>query len=151
MLTKVNDAQNPGDTRSIGMEFDLPHPPEKVWRALTERALLAKWLMTTDMKLAVGQSFIFETQATPGWDGVVHCEMKEIEQHTRLRYSWASLGLDTVITWTLAPTSTGGTLLRLEHSGFPIEKGRLPFFEGAKAGWRNMAGQRLPEILRQLP
>ena len=151
MPTNTTDKQNKGDTRSITMEFDLPHPPERVWRALTERELLAKWLMTTDMKLAVGQSFTFKTEPMPGWDGVVNCEMKDIEQHKRIRYSWASLGLDTVVTWTLTPTPKGGTLLRLEQSGFPIEKGKLPFFEGAKAGWQNMAGQRLPEVLVALP
>ena len=151
MITNMNDTQNRGDTRSITMEFDLPHPPEKVWRALTERELLAKWLMITDMKLAVGQSFTFKTQPMQGWDGIVNCEMKEIELHKRLRYSWASLGLDTVIAWTLTPTAKGGTLLHLEQSGFPTENGKLPFFEGAKAGWQNMAGRRLPEVLGQLP
>lgn len=151
MSTNTNKTQNTGGTRSITMEFDLPHPPEKVWRALTERELLAKWLMLTDMKLALGQSFTFKTQPMQGWDGVVRCEMKEVEPLKRLRYSWASLGLDTVITGTLVPTSKGGTLLRLEQSGFPAEKGKLPFFEGAKAGWQNMAGQRLPEVLGQLP
>jgi uncharacterized protein YndB with AHSA1/START domain len=151
MQTNTTDTQNTGDTRSITMEFDLPHPLEKVWRALTERELLEKWLMTTNIELAVGQRFTFKTQPMQGWDGVVNCEMKEIEPLKRLRYSWASLGLDTVITWTLTPTPKGGTLLRLEQSGFPTEKGKLPFFEGAKAGWQNMAGQRLPEVLGALP
>ena len=139
------------DTQSITMEFDLPQPPPKVWRALTEPELLGKWLMATDTKLAAGLSFTFKTQPARGWDGIVSCEMKEIELHKRLRYSWAALGLETVVTWTLAPTSKGGTLLRLEQSGFPIEKGRLPFFEGAKMGWQNMAGQRLPAVLAEVP
>jgi uncharacterized protein YndB with AHSA1/START domain len=67
-----------------------------------------------------------------------------------LRYSWGSLGLGTVVTWTLAPTSKGGTLLRLEQSGFPREKGAARFFEGAKMGWQSMAGQRLPEVLEEM-
>jgi uncharacterized protein YndB with AHSA1/START domain len=144
----MNDKAN---TRSITMEFDLPHAPVKVWRALTEPELLAKWLMPTDMRLAVGQSFTFKMPPTQGWDGVVNCEIEEIELHKRLRYSWGSLGLDTVITWTLAPTSKGGTLLRLEQSGFPTDKGQLPYFEGAKMGWQNMAGQRLPQVLAEVP
>jgi uncharacterized protein YndB with AHSA1/START domain len=138
------------DTQSLTMEFDLPHTPAKVWRALTEPELLAKWLMTTDMKLAVGQSFTFKTQPTQGWDGVVNCEMKEIELHKRLCYSFESLGLDTVVTWTLAPTSKGGTLLRLEQSGFSTDKGQRRFFEGAKMGWQYRAG-RLPEVLKEIP
>lgn len=140
------------DTRSVTMEFDLPHPPAKIWRALTEPDLLAKWLMTTDMKPVVGRSFTFKTQPAPWWDGIVHCEMKEIELHKRLRYSWRAAGIDTVVTWILAPTSKGGTLLRLEQSGFPpAAQGQRPFFEGAKMGWQNMAGQRLPEVLEQMP
>ena len=138
------------DTQSVTMEFELPHSPAKVWRALTEPELLAKWLMTTDMQLAAGLTFTFRAQPTHAWDGVVTCEMKEIELHKRLRYTWAALGLDTVVTWTLAPTPKGGTLLRLEQSGFPIEKGKLPFFEGAKMGWQNMAGQRLPALLAEV-
>jgi hypothetical protein len=31
--------------QSIALEYELPHPPAKVWRALTDPALLAAWLM----------------------------------------------------------------------------------------------------------
>ena len=139
------------DTQSFTLEFDLPHPPAKVWRALTEPELLAKWLMTTDMKPVAGQSFTFQTQPMPGWDGVVSCEVKEIELHMRLGYSWRGGGIDTVVTWSLAPTAKGGTLLRLEQSGFRPDKGEGRFFAGAKMGWQNMAGKRLPEVLGQIP
>jgi uncharacterized protein YndB with AHSA1/START domain len=141
------------ETQSISMELDLPHPPSKVWRALTEPELLAKWLMTTDMQAVVGKSFTFKTKTkpTPRWDGSVSCEVKEIELHKRLRYSWRGGGIDTVVTWSLAPMANGGTLLRLEHSGFRPDKGEARFFEGAKMGWRNMVGQRLPELLKQIP
>jgi uncharacterized protein YndB with AHSA1/START domain len=86
------------DTQSVTMEFDLPHPPAKVWRALTEPELLAKWLMPTDMQPIIGKSFTFKVQlpaGATGWDGIVNCEMKEIEQHKRLRYSWRGGGIDT--------------------------------------------------------
>jgi len=142
------------ETQSISMEFDLPHAPAKVWRALTEPALLAKWLMPTDMQLLVGKAFTFKSPAPPSasWDGIVGCEMQEIEPHKRLRYSWAGGGLDsTVVTWTLTPTESGGTLLRLEHSGFRPGKGEARFFEGAKQGWQWMAGQRLGQVLAEVP
>jgi uncharacterized protein YndB with AHSA1/START domain len=137
------------ETQSIKLEFDLPHSPAKVWRALTEPELLAKWMMSTDMQLAIGKSFEFKSQPAPNWDGVIHCEMKEIEPQKLLRYSWASLGIDTVVTWTLAPTAKGGTLLRLEQSGFPTG-GKLPYVEGAKWGWNNMAGKQLPALLAEM-
>jgi uncharacterized protein YndB with AHSA1/START domain len=141
------------DAQSVTMEFDLPHPPVKVWRALTEPELLAKWLMPTDMQPIVGKTFMFKVPLPSGstrWDGIVNCEVKEIEPHKRLRYSWRGGGLDTVVTWTLAATPEGGTLLRLEQSGFRPDKGEARFFEGAKMGWRQMAGQRLPEVLTQV-
>jgi uncharacterized protein YndB with AHSA1/START domain len=142
---------NADGTRSLTMEFDLPHAPTKVWRALTEPELLGKWLMTTNMKLSLGDAFTFQSQPVPGWDGKIQCTMKEIEPHTRLRYSWASMGLETDVTFTLAPTAKGGTLLRLEQSGFPAaQPGQPPFFEGARMGWQGMAGKRLPEVLAEL-
>jgi uncharacterized protein YndB with AHSA1/START domain len=142
---------NAEETKSIAMEIDLPHAPPKVWRALTEPALLAKWLMSTDMQTVVGKAFTFRAPASPQWDGTVNCEMQEIEPQKRLRYSWGGGGLDsTEVTWTLTPTKTGGTLLRLEHSGFRPDKGQARFFEGAKGGWQWMAGQRLGEVLAEM-
>jgi uncharacterized protein YndB with AHSA1/START domain len=137
------------ETQSISLEYDLPHPPAKVWRALTEPELLAKWIMANDMRPLVGHSFTFKAQPTPWWDGIVHCEVLEIDLHKRLRYSWRSgpesSPLDTVVTWTLTPTPSGGTRLALEHSGFlPANKFA---FDGAGKGWRHMVGERLAEVL----
>jgi uncharacterized protein YndB with AHSA1/START domain len=138
------------DTLSFSLDFDLPHAPTKVWRALTEPALLAKWLMPTDMEAVVGKAFWFKTQPMPSWDGIVNCEMREVELHKRLQYSWGGNGLDTVVTWTLTPTKTGGTMLRLEHTGFPTGKENAQYFGGAKKGWQWMAGQRLLEVLAEV-
>ncbi len=141
----------PEETQSISMEFDLPHAPAKVWRCLTEPALLAKWLMSTNMQPLIGNAFTFQAPSGPRWDGTVNCEMREIEPHKRLRYSWGGGGLHgTEVTWTLTPTDAGGTRLRLEHSGFRTDQGQARFFEGAKYGWQFMAGQRLGAVLAEL-
>jgi len=136
-------------TRSLTMEFDFPHTPAKVWRALTEPELVSQWLMSTDMKPSPGESFTFKMQPAHGWDGVVRCQMKEVEPQKRLRYSWESMGLPTEVSWTLAPSGKG-TLVRLEQSGFPDQPDQARYFEGAKMGWNSMAGKRLPEVLAQL-
>jgi uncharacterized protein YndB with AHSA1/START domain len=140
------------ETQSISLEYDLPHPPAKVWRALTEPELLAKWIMANDMQPLVGHSFTFRAEPMPWWDGIVHCEVLEMEPHKRLRYSWRSgpesSPLDTVVTWTLTPTPSGGTRLALEHSGFV--PGNAFAFDGARQGWQRMAGERLGEVLGQL-
>jgi uncharacterized protein YndB with AHSA1/START domain len=140
------------DTQSIAVEYELPHPPAKVWRTLTEPGLLAKWVMANDMQPLVGHSFTFRSEPTPWWDGIVRCEVLEVDPHKRLRYSWRSgpesSPLDTVVTWTLTPTPSGGTRLALEQSGF------LPAnafaFDGARKGWQRMVGERLTEVLAQL-
>ncbi len=69
-----------------------------------------------------------------------NCEVQELgELHKHgSRYSWVGGGVDTVVTWTLAPTPGGGTRLRLEQSGFRTADKQA--FEGAKAragrsGW----------------
>src|SRR5580704_3804595 len=122
------------ETQSLTMEFNLPHPPAKVWRALTEPDLLSKWLMANDMQPVIGHSFTFKVdmKPTPRWDGVVHCQVQEIDLHKRLRYSWKGGPLDTVVTWTLQETSSGGTALRLEQSGFRLGDGQAVFFDGAR-------------------
>jgi uncharacterized protein YndB with AHSA1/START domain len=122
---------------------------EKVWRALTDPELVSAWLMKNDLQPTVGHSFTFKQEPTPWWDGIVRCEVLESDPHQRLQYSWRSgsgpSGLDTVVTWTLTPTPTGGTRLRLEQSGFePTNKFA---FEGALKGWECMSTERLHAVL----
>ena len=61
-------------TQSIVEERLMPHPPEKVWRALTQPALIAQWLMQNDFKPEVGHRFTFRAKPQPGWTGVTNCE-----------------------------------------------------------------------------
>ena len=138
--------------RSISLAWDLPHPPSKVWRALTEPELLAKWLMPNDMRPAAGARFTFRNEPTPWWDGIVNCEVIEIDPHSRLRYSWRSgsgaSALDTEVTWTLTPTASGGTRLALEQTGF-LPKNSFAL-DGATTGWDRMVGERLRALLAEL-
>jgi uncharacterized protein YndB with AHSA1/START domain len=137
------------ETQSISLEYNLPHPPAKVWRALTDPQLLAAWLMASDMRPVVGNSFTFKAQPTPWWDGIVRCEVLEIDPRKRLRYTWRSgpesSPLDTVVTWTLTPTPSGGTRLALDHSGFVPANAFA--FDGASKGWQRMIGEGLTEVL----
>ena len=128
-------------TRSIVVERVMPHPPEKIWRALTEGPLIEKWLMKNDFEPVVGQRFNFRAEPMPHWNGVTDCEVLAVEPHQRLSYRWCSSGeeaadgLETVVTWTLAPAN-GGTLVRMEQSGFrPEDEG---FYQGAGYGWQKM-------------
>src|SRR5262245_39311641 len=113
-------------TESISFEIDLPHAPEKVWRALTDPALLAEWLLPTiDLKLEPGAAFTLKTQPYPGWDGIVNCRFVEIEAHRRLAYTWSVPFLDTVVAFALTPTGGGsGTRLSIVQSGFKPDQKR---------------------------
>src|SRR4051794_4624027 len=103
------------DTRTLVVEREMPHPPEKVWRALTQGALIAEWLMQNDFQPVVRHRFNFRATPMPHWNGVVDCEVLAVEPNKRLSYSWnasgaeAAGGLRTVVTWTLTP-SKGGVL-----------------------------------------
>jgi uncharacterized protein YndB with AHSA1/START domain len=142
------DQTAPSQTESIAFEFDLHHPPEKVWRALTDPALLAQWLLpVVDLHLSPGAAFTFKTQAYPGWDGTVDCRFVEIEVHRKLSYTWSVPFLDTVVTFTLAPTASG-TRLSLVQSGFKPDQKQN--FGGARYGWKMMGG-KLVELLARIP
>ena len=58
------------ETRSIVVERDMTHPPEKIWRALTESALIEDWLMKNDFRPVVGHKFNFRAQPVMGSNGV---------------------------------------------------------------------------------
>ncbi len=143
----ATDKTDKSQTDSISFEFDLQHSPEKVWRALTEPALLAEWLLPViDLKLEPGAAFTCKTQPYPGWDGTVNCRFVEIEVHRKLKYTWTVPFLETVVTFTLTPTAAG-TRLSLVQSGFKPEQKRE--FGGARYGW-NMMGGKLVELLAKL-
>lgn len=146
-MSPAND-NAPALPESISFDFDLAHPPEKVWRALTDPTLLAEWLLpVTGFELTPEASFTFRTQPYPGWDGTVSCRMLEIEPLRKLRYRWDVPFLETVVTFTLTPTGSG-TRLSLVQSGFrPDQKRELG---GARYGWKAM-GEKLTQLLGRMP
>jgi uncharacterized protein YndB with AHSA1/START domain len=142
----LTDTTERSQTETISFEFDLQHSPEKVWRALTDPVLLAEWLLPViDLKLERGAAFTFKTQPYPGWDGTVNCRMLEIERHRKLSYTWSVPFLDTVVTFTLTPT-TSGTRLSLVQSGFKAEQKRES--GGARYGWKMMGGKLVDLLAR---
>jgi uncharacterized protein YndB with AHSA1/START domain len=137
------------ETRSVIIEREIAHPPEKIWRALTQPHLIAEWLMQNDFKLAVGHRFNLRGD----WGGVLDCEVVSIEPNKSLSYTWnfahddAAFALQSVVTFTLTPTRTG-TRLRMEQSGFnPNQK---QAFGGAKAGWQKFLA-KLEQVVQRAP
>ena len=130
--------RNPAaDTQTLVVERVFPHPPQKLWRALTESPLLAQWMMSNDFAPVPGHRFQFRTEPKPNWNGIVDCEVLIVDPLKQLSYNWgvgaSESGLQWVVLWTLTPAN-GGTHLRMEQSGFsPDQKGA---YQGANYGWQ---------------
>jgi uncharacterized protein YndB with AHSA1/START domain len=124
-------------TRSLVIEKEMPYPPEKIWRALTEGSLIKEWLMDNDFQPVVGHSFSFRSTPAPNWDGVIKSEVLVVEPNKKLSYSWGALGLESAVVWTLVATE-GGTLVRMEHSGFQPDQEAA--YKGARYGWQKFIG-----------
>jgi uncharacterized protein YndB with AHSA1/START domain len=124
-------------TRTVVIERTFPHPPEKLWRALTESPLIAQWLLNNDFEPVVGKKFQFRSEPMPQWNGVIDCEVLIVEPLKRLSYTWGALGLDSVVLWTLTPAE-GGTHVRMEQSGFRPDQDFA--YKGANYGWQKFIG-----------
>jgi len=125
------------ETHSVIIEREMPHPPEKIWRALTQGHLIEEWLMANDFQPVVEHKFTLRAPPVPNWNGIVDCEVLVVEPHSRLSYRWGSMGLKSVVAWTLTPTKAG-THVRMEQSGFPSEEGA--YYKGANYGWQKFIG-----------
>jgi uncharacterized protein YndB with AHSA1/START domain len=126
------------DKLSVVVERDIPFPAEKIWRALTQPHLMEEWLMKNDFKPTIGHGF----KLSADW-GSVDCRVLTLEPHKTLSYTWAAYGVETVVTWTLSPTSTG-THLRMEQAGFRPDHPQA--YQGAQHGWQQFLAN-LEEVI----
>lgn len=128
------------ETRTVTVEREFPHPPEKLWRALTQPHLIEEWLMKNDFHPAVGHKF----KLRGDWGGVLDCEVLELEPNRSLSYSWdfahedPNFALKSTVTFTLTPTKAG-THVRMEQVGFRPDQKQA--FQGANYGWQEFFGK----------
>ncbi|GII94290.1 SRPBCC family protein [Sinosporangium siamense] len=146
------------DLTTVRVDQFLAHPPAKVWRALTEPDLIARWLMPGDFRLQVGHRYTMQAKAIPatGFSGTIQAEVLAFEPERMLRVGWRDAdpgspgNADWTITWTLAPEGRG-TRIFLTHAGFdpdnPLQQ-RARDFMGS--GWRSTVLRRIDEVLRGL-
>jgi uncharacterized protein YndB with AHSA1/START domain len=133
-------------THSVVIEKDYAYPPEKVWKALSEGPLIQQWLMKNDFEPITGHAFQFRVDPVQGWNGIIDCKVVTVEPGKTLSYTWETMGLESVVTFTLTPTASG-THLRMEHAGFPSDKDAA--YKGATYGWTNFLGS-LDRVLSEL-
>ena len=129
------------ETLSVVVEREIPFAPEKIWRALTQPHLIEAWLMKNDFKPVVDHRF----KLSADW-GAVDCQVLELEPNRTLAYTWAGLGLESVVTWTLTPTRTG-THLRMEQVGFHPDQKQA--YHGARHGWPQFF-DKLEQVLAKI-
>ena len=161
-------------TRTIKLKKVLPYPQDKVWQALTDPQLLGSWFMENNIEPMQGHYFTFRMKPQKGWDGVTHCEIIAVEPQKHIAYTYrgeatgekalACAGihsdtadklpkgiftrLDTILSFTLEPTC-GGTILRLEHSGYKGMKLVLISLI-MQMGWKKQLKKKLPKVLKQM-
>jgi uncharacterized protein YndB with AHSA1/START domain len=129
------------ETLSVVVEREIPYPPEKIWRALTQPHLIQEWLMKNDFQPVSHHRFTLRGD----W-GSVDCKVLTIEPNKTLSYTWDAMGLESVVTWTLTATDTG-THLRMEQSGFQPDQRQA--YQGAKYGWQKFLGN-LEQVLARV-
>ncbi len=135
---------------TINIERVYPHRIENVWKALTTPELLERWLMPNDFRPEVGHQFTFRTDPGPGFDGIVHCEVLEIEEPQLLRLSWKGGPIDTEVTFRLEAVQDGAaTRLHMRQTGFVGFKAWL-VSRILKLGSRTIYGKRLPQVLDEM-
>ena len=129
----------PSAPEDVVLEVDLPHPPDKVWRAMTEADLVGQWLEATDLRTEVGSRF-----RVPPADGSadtppVDCEVIEAVPNERLQWrqheresATASHLVESIVTLQLLPTPLG-TRLRIVHDGFRYVRTNAVSLAGARS------------------
>jgi uncharacterized protein YndB with AHSA1/START domain len=161
-------------TRTIKLKSVLPYPPEMVWRALTDPALLGEWFMKNDIEPTLHHSFTFRMAPQKGWDGITHCEILAVNPPNSISYTYrgeasgekalACAGihsdtadkmtkgifarLDTVLSFKLE-TTCGGTILYMEHAGYAGLKLVLISLI-MQMGWKKQLRKKMPAVLRRM-
>lgn len=97
--------------------------PITAWAALTIPEQVAEWFADVTEVGPVGSRYAIDFGDGSRIEGVV----RDLEPGRRLAYSWAWVdaeadaagpGEETLVTWSVAPHSDGGTEIRLVHSGW---------------------------------
>jgi uncharacterized protein YndB with AHSA1/START domain len=114
-------SQSVSQVRSVVVEREFAHPPEKIWKALSQGHLIAEWLMKNDFHPVVGHKFKFNAD----W-GAIDCQVVAVETNTSL---------------------ASGTRLRMEHVGFRPDQEQA--YQGAKGGWHKFVSA-LEQMLEQI-
>ncbi|MEO0470759.1 MAG: SRPBCC domain-containing protein [Bacteroidota bacterium] len=134
--------------KSIELSITYDYPIADVWAAMTTAEAMSEWLMPCDFQPKLGHQFQFRTKPAPGFDGIINCEVLEIDEPHRLTFSWSGGSLEnTRVSFEL--TAKGDkTRLDFVHSGFEGLMNRLIVRNILGNGWKHrILVKFLPQFL----
>jgi uncharacterized protein YndB with AHSA1/START domain len=133
----------------IHLEQSYPHQRAKLWRALTEPALMEKWGMKPEgFAPMVGTKFRLVDAKPRGWRGFVECEVLAVEPEHLLKISWVGDEKDPQQTVTFALGDEGtGSRLTLDHEGFVGIAGFFVSRLFLRPGWKAMLGRKIAGVV----
>jgi uncharacterized protein YndB with AHSA1/START domain len=119
------EVRKEGERWTLVLVRDLAHPPEKVWKAITDPAHLREWApFDSDRNLETVGTARLSTVGTPT-PQVSETHIKRADEPRLLEYSWGEQDLR----WELEPRAGNGTRLTLWHN---IDR---RFISMGAAGW----------------
>ncbi|MBF9131051.1 SRPBCC domain-containing protein [Plantactinospora sp. S1510] len=138
----------------IRTTVDLRHPPERVWRALTDRELLPKWFGSVEPRPSSISRFELRPTDFPELDELITVELVELDPPHRIVVRWPEDGQPTQVVCELTPTAEGCRLTVTQ--GDPEDPFRDtgiddPFRDsGIDDPWRPADPDRREQAYRQL-
>ncbi|MEH1102173.1 SRPBCC family protein [Micromonospora sp. CPCC 205561] len=129
----------------IDARVDLFHPADRVWQALTDLGLLARWFTETEPMAGERDRLLLFTAGLPGFDAAVDAAVTARREPELVALRCLEGGRRSRLTCELEPTAEGCRLVVrevLEHGDWPAEQRarREEYYRQALTG-------RLPAIL----
>lgn len=140
------------NAKRIIQDVVYPHSLQRVWAALTESNALSQWLLPNTFELRVGHRFTFREETyhrNKRWNGVIECEVIEVEPLRRLVYTWLAHPdvPEMLISFTLEAVA-GGTRLHLEQKVFTRTEADRTFVQKALPSLSALLAGGLPHMAR---
>jgi len=129
---------------SLNMDFQFTTSVKKLWTALTDSSMLAKWIAENDFQPVVGHRFQFRHQPNEYWDGIVNCEVLVVDEPNQLSFTWVVGEERHTVTLTIQDLGNGKVNLHLEQTGMTNKQA----LAGAKYGWKAWI-DKLVQVLEQ--
>ena len=124
--------------RSVDHQYFIRAAPAEVFRAITDPQWLTRWLCDrAELAPEPGSAYVL------GWnDGPTHTgTVLDVLEGKRISLAWSWPGVElkgTVLALSVEPKGDG-TVLAIQHSGFPRLEAWTDLYGGAEWGWTYFA------------